>query len=723
MRTELLTPKVEAFPGTPAEIRIEVLNTSEVIDGVSIALPNVDPEWITTNSDRQSLFPDATKQLSTLVTVPDNHPAGTYNVQVEVKSNVNASDVQIHEVEVDVAGTSGAELTLHPTLVTRGNRGRFFASVQNIGNQPLAVTLIAHDQARALEFDVDPVHLAVAPGERAEAEVTAYGRRPLFGSPIAHSVSVIADTHGQELNAAATYNQKPWIPRGVTTIAILVGIIALWATIFTVGISRITSGPASAKAVPPTFTPVGLEASGGAQDLDLAAVSGSISGLVTGSASGEGVERVTVEVYRSKRDGTLELTASAASAEDGSYTIESLLPSRYRLRFTAPGFADRWYPSASGSGAAEDVVVTATEDTPDTSIAIDGLPGSISAAVSISALDDSEPAVEVSVRQVFDDSVGPIVAQVPTDATGFFVATGLATPGTYQLTFAAEGFEEQDLVLDLDGGEDLVANTVRMAAGLGSIAGIVSSAVGPLGGVTITASSGDFVIETKTPTAGQVGIYEIAELETPATYIITFELDGFGTETLALDLGPGEVRSDVDVSLIGGTGSLSGRVTDASGLPLGGVTVNVSGGSYEAVTQTLTGGDVGAFALSEIPTPGEYTVTFDLDGFTSETRALQLTTSGSAAGFDVVMGQSLGSIRGSVSRNGEGVGGVEVTVSDGQSLLSTSTASQPAGAYEIGGLPGGSYTVTFRESGSDDPFTRLVSLDAGATAVVDIDLS
>ena len=54
---------------------------------------------------------------------------------------------------------------------------------------------------------------------------------------MARSVQIGADTPTLQLRAVATFQQKPRIPRGLLTVALLAGIIALWAFIFLFGVN------------------------------------------------------------------------------------------------------------------------------------------------------------------------------------------------------------------------------------------------------------------------------------------------------------------------------------------------------------------------------------------------------------------------------------------------------------------------------------------------------
>jgi Carboxypeptidase regulatory-like domain len=80
------------------------------------------------------------------------------------------------------------------------------------------------------------------------------------------------------------------------------------------------------------------------------------------------------------------------------------------------------------------------------------------------------------------------------------------------------------------------------------------------------------------------------------------------------------------------TGSISGKVTDAQNAVLPGVTVEARSAVLPGPRDTVTGGD-GTYQLPALP-PGDYTLTFTLDGMQTLTRQLQVqlgeTTTGDA---------------------------------------------------------------------------------------------
>jgi hypothetical protein len=237
--------------------------------------------------------------------------------------------------------------------------------------------------------------------------------------------------------------------------------------------------------------------------------------------------------------------------------------------------------------------------------------------------------------------------------------------------------------------------------------------------VIVTVAGAGKTFTATTPTSGPVGIWTITGLPTPATYVVTFVLEGYGTETMALDLGAGDNRSDVDVHLVSGTGSVSGTVKDTAGKGLGDVTVTVTGSATPITTKTLTAGDIGAYSLSGLVTPGRYTITFALEGYAPVTKAVTLDDSGVADGVDVTLGRSTGSIAGTITSGGKALAGAAITVGDGKVDRATTSADQPPGGYRLDGLPAGSYTVTVELAGYKKR-TVLVTVTAGSTITVDV---
>lgn len=183
----------------------------------------------------------------------------------------------------------------------------------------------------------------------------------------------------------------------------------------------------------------------------------------------------------------------------------------------------------------------------------------------------------------------------------------------------------------------------------------------------------------------------MGNLPTPATYVLTIGGPGFGSTTEVIDLGPGQQRTDLAVTLASGTGQITGRLVDGNGNGVGGATVTVGGMTNPPTSSTLTAGTVGAFTVGGLPASGTLTLTFTKPGFADTT--VPVSPSGGAP-LTVTMSDSLGRISGTVrDPSGAPISGATVTATDGKRTWpvtsSSASAGSAAGSYVIAGLRSG----------------------------------
>jgi hypothetical protein len=327
--------------------------------------------------------------------------------------------------------------------------------------------------------------------------------------------------------------------------------------------------------------------------------------------------------------------ASTASGGDGAYTLADLGAGTYRLRFRGAGFTELWYPQSLTAEDAEPVELRAGQAVTDIDVVLGGVPAKVTGTVT-----GTDPAGATVSLRVPASTAAPPGSTVQPAATG----TGAGT--------AAAG-----------GGSDADP----------SDATIVSTRV---------AADGGFTLE---------------QVPSPASYDLLVEKDGFATAVQRVNLGAGEERSGIEILLRKGDGAISGRILSAAG-PLGGASIAASDGTSTATTVSLTGGDVGAFTLLNLPTPANLTLVVTHTDFATETLALSLAPAQELTGVSVTLSGGAGSISGEVTlAGGVPAGGVTVTASNGELTLQTVTLSTGAvGSYLIGGLPvPGTFTLTY----------------------------
>ena len=78
-------------------------------------------------------------------------------------------------------------------MITARRRGRYLVTLQNRGNAPSEMAVRAGDSEAALELELDRPVMTVNPGEQQTTALYARGKRPWFGSPVAHQVEVTAE--------------------------------------------------------------------------------------------------------------------------------------------------------------------------------------------------------------------------------------------------------------------------------------------------------------------------------------------------------------------------------------------------------------------------------------------------------------------------------------------------------------------------------------------------
>ncbi|MCU4186055.1 carboxypeptidase-like regulatory domain-containing protein [Acidiferrimicrobium sp. IK] len=745
MRALVRSGQVDLAPAVGAKVVVEVTNELEVIDGVTASLDGGYGLTVTVEPPLLALFPDQTGILTLTLTPDATYPAGPRRLEIELRSSVEPAASTVVEIAAEVAAAPRGTVTVLPPVRRARRRARYSVVLDNTGNTVLDASLAASDPDRALTARFAPPGLVVPAGGSATTAMTVRAPRRFWGAEHGRILSVVATAPDLDLDTAATFRHRPLVPSGARTIAVLAVIVVAWAAIFVVALNHAFSKDPLAKDVPASFyaaSPAAHTASGktalgslGGFRYQTAAadsapagavpksgvaigIGGTITGTVTATSTQAGIGRITVEAIRSTPSGP-SLVSSAATGNDGTYSIAGLLPGDYFLLFTAQGYHDVWYPAAPSMTQAVSVSVAAEAQTPGINAVVTGMPGSITGTVVTGSLTPVPVTVTVLPKQ---GGTVP-VATVTTDGAGHYSIPNLLAPNSYDLSFSAPGYRVASDTEDLAGGEAHVANTVNLEAGPGTLGGSVTAGGSPLGGVTITASANGQTFTSATPTTGAVGQFTLANLPSPATYLLTFTKTGYGTQTVAEALGPGQSLTTLAVSMAGGAGQVSGTVTSSNGAPLGGVTVTVNGAAQAVSTHTLTAGQVGTYHLTGLTTPGTYTLTFSLAGYVPETVGVTLTSSGSAQGINATLPTGTATITGTVTTaGGGGLAGVTVTVTDGVTVRTTVTTSSPLGGYSITGLSPGAYSVTFSLAGYANQ-TSLSVLATGQTAPVSVALA
>lgn len=327
------------------------------------------------------------------------------------------------------------------------------------------------------------------------------------------------------------------------------------------------------------------------------------------------------------------------------------------------------------------------------------------------------------------------VGSAATDDTGTFTFANLGA-GEYKLRLSGSGvgsiwFGDTDNPADAEVitvalGEVTKIGTITINGIPVDVAGQISVPDPTNVTVSVVVPGSDPPAVVATTKLGPDGSFVLEDVPSPGTYQMIVETPGSAPQVRDLVLEPGRPLADIEVTVQPGAGLISGTVYGPFG-PLGGATITAIDGSLEVETVSLTEEPRGTYALRNLPTPGQYTVTVSMPGYQSESRSVSLTNDQTLASFDARLVPAVGSVRGRALVDGVASRGVKVTVTGGDVNRTSGVVSQgsDAGGYSFSGLEApGTYTLTFTGEGLI-PQVRVVDLDplAGTENASGIDVS
>jgi hypothetical protein len=680
MRARLTTQQYNAFVGVPFEVVVQVQNDEETIKEVH-ARPGLLPtEAYSSRPLVVSLFPGETADIELEITLPRETPAGLYQLPIEI--NDENGQVGTLTANVQVAPHDELSVSVAPKVVLGGGSTSFIVTATNRGNRPTGVSVTAGDTDRALKYVIEPKRAQLEGGQALAFRVNAKGKRPLTGNAVPRAIQIDVASRSASLSETVTFTQKPRLSRGLLTAVVLLSIIVLWALVFSAGFRAALAGQQAKKAVAESW------AEGSKPDPSISI--GAIQARIVAASDGRALPRLILTA--TPIDSGRPPIAGSSDA-DGVVLLAGLAPGRYELEVSGAGYVSQKVPF-------DQRVVPADEPIALPDIEVVGELATISGAVSGG---EPAPISTIEARLMIDDSPSDVVINTTSAADGTFEIAGLPSPGRFRLTFTAPGFEPIQLFQEVSAGETLAIPTVKLQAGPGSITGLVVDQSGvPLGGAAITATAGADTVESTTPTTGEdVGVFVLGELRSPATYLVQISLDGYGTQTLTVKVGPGEsVVLPNSIVMSRGTGVVRGAVTDSSGTAVGGVSITASNGAI--VGQTISVDAGGEYSLAGLPAPGNYVLTFSKEGYQTETVAVRLTATSGASTVNVSLERSLSVITGQVrSSAAAALPGVTIVATSGDLALST-LSTDPNGGFRLENVTSGWWTVTFTLEGYAD---------------------
>lgn len=378
---------------------------------------------------------------------------------------------------------------------------------------------------------------------------------------------------------------------------------------------------------------------------------------------------------------------------------------------------------AENQRVGQDLIEVALDDDPENLGAVSTNPGSITGVVTGAG---EAPLAGITLELFGIDNGEAPVGATSSSADGTYSFTGLnaqdykvlaSGAGFSRLWLGGDSFDDATAV-SVNLGEVADGNDLVLEGRPGSVAGQVIAA-DPAGAVAILYREGEAIESLVDAEVARVdvapdGTFLFEEVPSPAAYVLAIAKQGFSAERRPVRLNGGQAAEGIEVLLRAGNGTIAGEVVGPDGA-LGNVTIEATDGVSTISTVSLTTGDLGAFALRELPTPGTYTVTFTRDGYAPESLSVSLDEVVTVDDISVRLAPALGRIEGVVRTSATTVG-ASITLS-GAGVTRTTKADSTTGAYVLDELPvPGSYTVTFSAPGHTSQTTAVSLSAAGGIA-------
>ncbi|TMU87402.1 hypothetical protein FGG79_04555 [Bacillus sp. BHET2] len=432
-------------------------------------------------------------------------------------------------------------------------------------------------------------------------------------------------------------------------------------------------------------------------NFDLLPDPGSIQGTIYDLMNSNPISNALVEVLTNQG----VFVASTTSDPLGYYLVEDLAEGMYIVRASAANYGFNSVSTSVVSGA------TTTSDVP-----LQPIPGTISGNVT----DDvsSQPIPDAIVQVV--NSSGQVVTSGMTDSLGNYTIENLV-PGSYSIVFSANGYSNSVI------GAVVTQNqTTTLNASLSPIAGLVmgtvtDNAMNPIEGALVTIIQNNIPIATDI--TDQNGNYEIPNLA-PGSYTVVVSAENFTTETVGVIIISGE-STVADAVLVPDPGTLTGNVTNDSGDPIAGATVNVQTSSSIILT-TVTDSN-GSYTVEGLA-PGNYTISASSPNYQTQLTGAVI-ESNTITTTNFVLPPNPGTIIGQITsaQTGDPILGanIEVRFIDSTGAVVSTVFSDNNGNFSSDQLAPGVYTLVFS---ADNFQTTAISalVEAGETTMANVAL-
>lgn len=204
-------------PGGEVACDVTVRNTGSIVDGLTVTVEGEAAAWASVEPTTLRLMPGS-EGVSTIRFRPPRESTSragraSFDVRVSSVDNPSTAALVYGSLEVGAFQELAVELTPNTSRGTRTAAHRF--KVDNGGNAPLAVEVMADDPDELLQFTTTPASLVIEPGASGASRVQVRARKPLWWGPSRSlPLRVVAKPDsGDPVRADGAFSQLPRFPK------------------------------------------------------------------------------------------------------------------------------------------------------------------------------------------------------------------------------------------------------------------------------------------------------------------------------------------------------------------------------------------------------------------------------------------------------------------------------------------------------------------------------
>lgn len=231
----LSTTHLSVEPGQEVTCAVLVRNTGGVVDQFRIDVVGDAGRWATVDTNAVNLMP-ATSTEVVVRFAPPRSPevaAGTEAFAVRISSQEDPRGSAVEEGVLEIQPFTEVAIEMVPAKAEGSRRANYEVVIDNLGNQPVNVTLQPNDPEDDLDFWLERNEVRLEPGTAAFVRMQAKPKRRFFrGPPQRHPFQVHARVSDrQSVVAEGSMVQRQLMPKWL--LPALLGLLALLALLIT----------------------------------------------------------------------------------------------------------------------------------------------------------------------------------------------------------------------------------------------------------------------------------------------------------------------------------------------------------------------------------------------------------------------------------------------------------------------------------------------------------